>query len=178
MTTILTHPAVPLAIGVGLGQNIILRRLLFAGICAAIAPDLDVIGLRLGIDYSAAFGHRGFSHSILCALLIATLGAGFSSRLKAGMARTFAFLFLAALSHPILDAFTNGGLGVALLWPWSEHRYFAPLRVIEVAPLSIGRLFSAKGLAVLRSELLWVWLPAVTMALLLALSARGRTKSR
>lgn len=178
MTTIFTHPAVPLAIGVGLGGNLIPSRLLLAGICASIAPDLDVIGLRLGIDYGAAFGHRGFSHSILCAVLIAALGAGFSSRLNASMARTFFFLLLAALSHPILDACTNGGMGVALLWPWSEHRYFAPLRIIEVAPLSIARLFSAKGLAVLRSELLWVWLPAVTVALLLARSTHGRTKSR
>ena len=53
---------------------------------------------------------------------------------------------------------TSGGLGVALLWPWHEQRYFAPWRPILVSPFANG-FFSARGMATLVSELRWVWLP-------------------
>jgi len=68
------------------------------------------------------------------------------------------FVFVCAASHPLLDAMTSGGLGVALAWPWSEHRFFAPWRPIRVSPFA-PQFFSARGLATLLSELRWVWLP-------------------
>ncbi len=68
------------------------------------------------------------------------------------------FVFVCAASHPLLDALTSGGLGVALAWPWSEHRFFAPWRPIRVSPFA-PQFFSARGLATLLSELRWVWLP-------------------
>ena len=59
--------------------------------------------------------------------------------------RGLAALVLA--SHGILDTFTDGGLGCALLWPFSDERFFAPWRPLPVAP--IGRAFlSAAGLHV------------------------------
>lgn len=62
---------------------------------------------------------------------------------------------LAALvlaSHAILDNLTDGGLGCALLWPFSDERFFAPWRPLPVAPL--GRAFlSAGGLRVVAVEL-------------------------
>ena len=63
----------------------------------------------------------------------------------------------------MLDALTNGGLGVALAWPWSDARFFAPWQPIKVSPIGIG-FFSARGLDVMRSELTWVWLPAMVVA--------------
>ncbi|WP_414612200.1 metal-dependent hydrolase, partial [Stenotrophomonas muris] len=68
------------------------------------------------------------------------------------------FVFVCAASHPLLDAMTSGGLGVALAWPWSEHRFFAPWRPIRVSPFA-PQFFSARGVATLLSELRWVWLP-------------------
>ncbi|PZQ26682.1 MAG: hypothetical protein DI562_14565, partial [Stenotrophomonas acidaminiphila] len=62
-----------------------------------------------------------------------------------------------------LDMLTDGGLGVALLWPWSEARHFAPWRVIEVSPLA-NRFFSARGVDVLLSEFRWVWVPVLALA--------------
>jgi hypothetical protein len=53
MPTILTHTAVPLALGLGPGQRVVSSRLLLAGILASIAPDLDIAGWRLGIANSA-----------------------------------------------------------------------------------------------------------------------------
>jgi len=71
----------------------------------------------------------------------------------------FAFFFLIALSHPILDAFTNGGLGVGLFIPIDESRYFSPFRPIEVSPINIRRFLDGSAFYVLWSEFLWVWLP-------------------
>jgi len=175
MPTLLTHPAVPLAMALGLGREVISKRLLLAGIAVSILPDLDVIGFRIGIPYAAEFGHRGFSHSLLFAFCVAMVGALFYRRLDSTFHRALWFLFAAMASHSLLDSLTNGGLGVALLWPWSEHRFFAPLQVIEVSPISPSRFLSARGAEVIFSEVMWVWLPALGIATVFAAS---RTLSR
>jgi inner membrane protein len=159
MPTILTHPAVPLAMAMGLGRGAISGRLLAAGIAASALPDLDVIAFLLGIPYAAEFGHRGFSHSLFFALVVGLIGIGLAPLLKSTRWRTFLFLALATASHGILDAFTNGGLGIALLWPFSGERFFAPIQPIEVAPIGISHFLSQRGLTVLWSEFCWVWLP-------------------
>jgi membrane-bound metal-dependent hydrolase YbcI (DUF457 family) len=46
-------------------------------------------------------------------------------------------LFLAAASHPLLDMLTDGGLGVALLAPFSWSRYFFPFRPIPVSAIGV-----------------------------------------
>ena len=164
LPTILTHPAVPLALAWGLGQDVISKRLLAVGVVAAVVPDLDVLAFRLGIPYAADFGHRGFSHSLLLALIVALVGASLARSLHSTFKRSYWFLFVAMASHGILDAFTNGGLGVALLWPFSVERFFAPFQPIEVAPLGLSRFLSLRGIAVLWSEVLWVWLPLFAVA--------------
>ena len=163
MPTFLTHAAVPLALGLGLGRRRIPAPLLLAGLAAAVLPDGDVLIMRLGVPYASAFGHRGFSHSILFAGLVALLGAALLRRIS--FPRAWGFLFLAAVSHPLLDASTTGGLGVALLWPFSEARYFAPWRFIRVSPLRLSSFWSERGLRVGASELRWVWLPCFLLAL-------------
>jgi inner membrane protein len=171
--TILTHPAVPLAIGLGLGSAVIPARLLLAGIVVCVLPDFDVIAFHLGLPYAHDLGHRGASHSFLFATAIALLGATAFHFFRASLSRTFSFLFLAAASHGILDAFTNGGLGIAFFWPFSATRYFAPMQVIEVSPLSLSRIFSARFAEVLFSELLWVWLPCLLLMWTLLLTRRS-----
>jgi inner membrane protein len=59
---------------------------------------------------------------------------------------------------------TNGGLGVAFFSPFDKSRYFLPWRPIRVSPISVHRFFSGSGYAVLRSELLWIWVPAILFA--------------
>ncbi|MEN3352907.1 MAG: inner membrane protein [Betaproteobacteria bacterium] len=158
MPSIISHPAIPLAIGVGLGSGVISRRLLLAGIACSVIPDLDVYAQL----YTASIGHRGITHSILFAFLCAAAAALIAPRLHARHATAFWFVFLATASHGVLDAFTNGGPGVTFFWPLSAEGYFTPFRVIEVSPIGISRFFSARGAAVLVSELKWVWLPALT----------------
>jgi inner membrane protein len=161
MPTIMSHVAVPIAIGVGLGQQVIPRRLLAAGVLASILPDLDVVGFHFHIAYADAFGHRGAIHSLLAAFLIGLLAIPFSRWMQARRSIVFAYVALSAASHGLLDTLTNGGLGVALLWPWDTERFFAPWRPIEVSPFGTHLFSSPRGLAVIYSELLWVWLPAL-----------------
>jgi inner membrane protein len=59
---------------------------------------------------------------------------------------------------------TDGGLGVAFFAPFDNTRYFLPWTPIRVSPIGLGRFFTARGLAVLASELLWIWLPATLLA--------------
>jgi hypothetical protein len=74
-------------------------------------------------------------------------------------------------SHGLLDALTNGGRGIAFFAPFSNHRFFFPWRPIQVSPIGVG-LFSARGLAVLQSELRWILLPSVIIALLARMRVR------
>jgi inner membrane protein len=170
MPTILTHPAVPLAIGMGLGRDLISPRLMVAGIVASILPDLDVIAFGFGIPYEAEFGHRGFSHSLVFAFGIAWFGSVLLGYSGTRIRPAFIYLFASAASHGILDAFTNGGLGIALLWPMSAQRFFAPVQMIEVSPLNLSSFMSERGLDVLASELWWVWLPCFVFGLLLRIA--------
>jgi inner membrane protein len=173
MPSIVTHAAVPLALRLGLGGKAISPRLLACGTIASMLPDLDVIGLRLGVSYASDYGHRGFTHSLAVAALVALAGACFYRRMRTGFVCALLFLFAAVASHGLLDTFTNGGRGVALLWPLSSERYFAPWRPIEVSPLGVSGFFSARGAEVLKSELIWVWAPALVAGLAL-LAARRR----
>jgi inner membrane protein len=165
MPTILTHPAVPLAIGLGLGSGVIPRRLLIAGVVASIVPDFDVIGIPFGVTPGTEFAHRGFTHSLAFAGALALFGCFASRFLRASAAAIFVFLFAAAASHGVLDSFTNGGSGIAFLWPFSTERFFSAWRVIEVSPIGLSRFLSPRGVTVLVSELQWVWFPAVVLAL-------------
>jgi len=158
MPSILTHAAVPLAMWCASERGRISPRLLCVGIFAAMLPDADVLAFVLRIPYADAFGHRGASHSLMFALACALLAALLHKPLQARVTQAAVWVFLCAASHPLLDAMTNGGLGVALAWPWQDARYFAPWRPIQVSPIGAG-FFSGRGLATLGSELRWVWMP-------------------
>ena len=68
------------------------------------------------------------------------------------------------LSHGLLDALTSGGLGVALLWPISDARFFAPWRPIPVARIGAAFL-SSRGLRVALTELA-LFAPAIAVIVL------------
>lgn len=171
--TILTHAAVPLAVGIGLGSSRVSRRLLALGAICSMLPDLDVVAFRFGVAYADAFGHRGATHSLVFSLALGILAVLFSSRLHVSRLTTFLFVGGSAFSHGILDTFTNGGHGVALWWPFSIERIFSPWQVIEVSPLSLRRVFSERGLEVMLSELMWIWMPAVIICIALILLRRN-----
>lgn len=164
MPTVFTHAAVPLALWCAAARGTVSPRLLLAGVAAAMLPDADVLGFALHIPYADAFGHRGASHSLLFAALLGFLALFAHRLLHASRLQVARFVFICALSHPLLDALTSGGLGVALWWPWHHERLFAPWRPIRVSPFANG-FFSLRGLQTLLSELRWVWLP-LTLAVI------------
>jgi inner membrane protein len=167
MPTIFTHAALPLAAGLGLGKRVISHRLLVAGIVASMLPDFDVIGFGLGVEYGSQFGHRGFTHSLFFAFVIALAGTCAYRTLQSTATWTFLFLFVSMASHGVLDSFTNGGQGIAFLWPFTSERFFSPFRVIEVSPIGLSRFLSPRGVAVLESEAVWVWLPCIVFCALI-----------
>ncbi|MBQ0930616.1 metal-dependent hydrolase [Ideonella alba] len=169
MPSILSHVAVPIAGRVALGKSAVLPSLFALGLLASCIPDADVALLRLGVPYDSEFGHRGASHSLAFAVLLAAAMAFTWARVtKLSAGGPFLYLLVCAASHPLLDTCTNAGHGAALLWPLSGERYFAPFRPIEASPLSLRRFFGEPGLRVLVSELLWVWLPSLLLGALYA----------
>ena len=165
MPTIVSHAAVPLALGLGLGRKRVPRSLLVAGITASMLPDADVILFRFGATYDQIWSHRGFSHSLGFAVLLGLIAA-FSLRRVAVPLVSFVFVTFSAASHGLLDMLTNGGHGIAFLWPLMDQRYFFDCRPIQVSPLAPVR-FASKAAAVAKSEVLWIWLPATIVALAL-----------
>lgn len=123
----------------------------------SLLPDLDVIAFKFGIPYAAPFGHRGATHSIAFAILIAVIAWALTRSWKTTLA-----MFATLLSHPLLDMLTDGGLGVALFWPITNERYFFPWTPLPVAPIGKGML-SARGLYVVAVESI-VFLPLLIFA--------------
>jgi inner membrane protein len=173
MASAISHAVAALSIGTCFYRPDMSKRVWVAGIVCSVLPDLDVIGFRFGIRYGDFWGHRGFTHSLVFAAILAgAVAAVVFRRGPFGIERfaLFAYLFLATASHGVLDAMTNGGLGVAFFSPFDNRRYFLPWRPILVSPIAVTRFFSPRGYAILRSELLWIWLPAIlfgSMALML-----------
>jgi len=165
VATPISHLAVPLALTAALGPDMVPPALMALALACAVLPDIDAVGLWLGIPYDHPFGHRGFTHSLPFSVALA--GVGYLLAPQVGAAPPVAFLVLlaSAASHGLLDALTNGGLGIAFFSPFSNRRYFLPWRVIEVSPLSLAGLLSWRGLRVLGSEARYVWVPCVVFGL-------------
>ena len=175
MSSLLTHPAPVLALGLALGLRRIPIRLFMVAAVFSLLPDFDVIGFRLGISYDSWLGHRGFSHSLFFALFCGAFGAWIAPWLKASRLLSGTVIFLAVASHIALDALTNGGLGVAVFWPFSDARYFFHWQPIQASPLNLKTFFTTqKGLRVIVSELCWVWLPLMLTAFIFRSSMRRK----
>lgn len=164
MASLVTHPIVPLSLALAAGQKTIPWQLVLLGMLASMLPDADVIAFRLGIPYGHMLGHRGLSHSLVFAVLLAVVIAGLD-RFKARRLATFLFIFAATASHGMLDALTTGGKGVGFLIPFTDERYFFSIRPILVSPLTAHEFFTARGLAILISEIQAVWAPCAAVAI-------------
>jgi inner membrane protein len=133
------------------------------GIFCAVIPDADAIGYYMGVPYESMWGHRGITHSFFFAALLSFIVTYFFYGTEKPFSKRwwllFMLFFIITSSHPILDAMTNGGRGVAFFAPFFDGRYFFPFRPIKVSPLNIPRFFSERGVQVLESEFVWIWIP-------------------
>jgi inner membrane protein len=166
MASVFSHAVAALGIGACFYRPVVPKRVWVIGAVCSVVPDLDVIGFRFGVRYGDFWGHRGFTHSLLFAALLATTAILLAFRQAIpGLSRfaLWGYFFLATASHGFLDAMTDGGLGVAFFSPFDNTRYFLPSRPVRVSPIGVTRFFSHRGLEVVQSELLWIWLPAALL---------------
>jgi len=163
MASLVGHGAMGL-LAARYGANARVRSWAALGMVAlSMLPDADVVAFTLGIPYAAPFGHRGATHSLVFAVV-----AGAAAALAVRSPRLIPWCVAVVATHPLLDALTDGGLGVALLWPFDLTRFFAPWRPIPVSPIGAGFL-SWRGLRVTLAEVvlfspfygLALWRPGV-----------------
>jgi len=178
MASAFAHAAVAATVGRLFPAEVRPNQFLTAGVLCSMIPDLDIVAFAFGIPYGHIFGHRGFTHSLFfAALLAAVVARVFFPDIKPGSKPALlltVYLFVSTASHGILDALTNGGLGVAFFSPFDNTRWFFPWRPIQVSPIGITRFFSRWGLRVLSSEILWVGSPCLLIFALTGLMRRSR----
>jgi inner membrane protein len=164
MASAFSHAVVALAIGKLSIRRSMPSKVWWLAILCSILPDVDVLSFAFGIDYDDVLGHRGLTHSLIFAFVLAFVVVRFQFREMQAWTHMWwvliAQFFLVTASHGLLDAMTNGGLGVAFFAPFDNTRYFLPWRPILVSPIGIVPFFSRYGLDVLISEFVWIWLPA------------------
>lgn len=173
MATLFSHAAAAVALGQAAPAKY--RddwRFWYTVAYCSILPDADVVSFLMGIKYEDLWGHRGMTHSLVFA---AGVGALAAARFRPGWKKEgwalAAFFAAITASHGVLDALTNGGLGVAFFSPFDATRYFFPWTPVEVSPIGAG-FFSARGVSVVLNELKWIWLPALAVAALIGFVRR------
>lgn len=169
MASAFSHAFVALALGKVPRHSGFSWRTVYLGMLCSVIPDLDVIGFSFGIPYEHVLGHRGLTHSLPFAGVLSALFVGLLYRQHSARAKTavFFYLLLCTASHGVLDAMTDGGLGVAFFAPFDTTRYFFSVRPIAVSPIGIRGFFNDNALRVLASEAQWIWLPTAAVFVVL-----------
>lgn len=164
MASVFGHVFASVTLGKCIPTSMVNKKLWALGALCSVLPDADVISFKLGIPYESFWGHRGFSHSILFSVIVGVLITMLfywkknPFKIRVGYA---VFFSLCTVSHPVLDALTNGGHGVAFFSPFDTTRYFFPVTPIQVSPIGIKNFLSEWGVRVLLSEMFWIGVPGV-----------------
>jgi len=173
MPTIFSHAIFASAIGSIFRSEQDRAKFWILTAACAMLPDADALSFEFGVRYDSMFGHRGITHSILFALVLGALvSILFYSHSQVPKWKVGLYFAAVTATHPLLDMLTNGGRGVALLAPFSAERFFFPWRPIEVSPIGLG-FFSDRGIDVILSEFLWIWIPSAII-FIVALLVRRR----
>ena len=183
MASAFGHVVVAYALSKTFALSIPAWRLWSLTVVCSLLPDVDVVGFFLGIPYEHAWGHRGFTHSIVFAILVGVVVPRLVSPTIRYWTRPYLvaalYFSLVTMSHGFLDSLTDGGLGIAFFAPFDSTRYFFPWRPISVSPIGLTEFFSEWGMGVLLSEILWIGLPVgLWLALLRVTKRTGTRKSQ
>jgi inner membrane protein len=173
VATVFTHAALPILGGRGwIPQGLNPRRYLVATVLCSCVADLDFIGYAFDVRPIERWGHRGLSHSIGFAAVLALVAAVglFPALIRAPRAllRAWLPLFLWSASHGLLDAFTFGDVPVAWLAPFFAGRIQLPYHPVPVIPLGLDEALSRWGALILINELLLIVIPSVLISRLFA----------
>lgn len=180
MASAFTHVYAVLPL-VSLASSVVSRKRAVALLAVvAVLPDLDVLAFTLGIPYEHPLGHRGATHSLLFAAMIGAAAAGVFARhpieTHNARLRLFVAVTLACTSHGALDAMTDAGLGVGFALPFSSERFFFAWRPIATSPVDPAAFFSQRGLVILATEIVWVWIPVTIVWFGVTLLRRERAR--
>jgi len=106
------------------------------GAIGGLIPDLDVLIAPFFNVVDGLFVHRGFSHALVFAFLLAPLLGWLAYQIHRKKMPVTKFewmnlIFWAAFTHPILDYFTTYGTGAFL--PFSDYRVeFSSIAIVDV----------------------------------------------
>jgi len=120
------------AVGEAVGGRKMGNKAPFWGAIAGTIPDLDVFFRFFYHPIDSALVHRGFSHSILFAVLCSPIFAYLVHLIykrKFEYSTWFWLFFLGIITHPMLDMFTN--YGTQFLWPLDYRITFNTVFVID-----------------------------------------------
>jgi inner membrane protein len=168
MPSAFSHAFSAIALGSAFRNKKSFSKMIIIGAVCSVIPDLDVIAFQFGIPYASMWGHRGITHSFFFAFLLSliVMWAFYKSTTsRKEWIVLYIYFFSATALHPLLDALTNGGLGVALFSPFNNERYFFSYRPISVSPVSISGFFTERGWRILKSEFFWIWIPSIAFLL-------------
>ena len=177
MPSLLGHAAAGLALNAAFGDGSAPRRTWALATFCAVAPDVDWFTAFLHLPYHHVLSHRGVTHSLAAAALIAASAMMLGLRPHLRSLRIWCGMFAAAFSHGLLDACTLGGVGVAAFLPFSSERYVCVWQPINVSPIPLSPGLFTQFLAALWTEAVWIGLPALLLVTV-ARAARLRAASR
>lgn len=135
------------------------RKAVLSGAIIATLPDLDVF-IQYGDPITSMVSHRGFSHSLFvlsaAGILVTLLWRLLFPQARASAGRLGLAVWLALITHPLLDAFTS--YGTQLLWPlaatpatWSSIFIIDPLYTVPLLIATIIGLIRGPVPATIRA---------------------------
>lgn len=146
-----------IVLGAAVGEAVLGKKIgnkaMLLGAIAGTIPDLDVLAKHFTDTITALEMHRGFTHSIIFAVVFGLLFGWLLSLWdkRASLQEWCWFWFLCFVTHPLLDAHTTWG--TQLFWP-SELRLeyknifvIDPLYTLPFLTFLLLALFQKKGSA-------------------------------
>jgi len=124
-----------IVLGAAVGEAVLGKKIgnkaMVLGAIAGTIPDLDVIANYFTDTVSALEIHRGFTHSIVFAVIFGLLFGWLLSLWdkRATLKQWFWFWFLCFVTHPLLDAHTTWG--TQLFWPFDLRLAYKNIFVID-----------------------------------------------
>jgi inner membrane protein len=116
--TPISHATVGFAIAAWTQRPPPTRSLCLAAAACAALPDIDYFGWPVA--------HRGITHSIAFAVGGAVVATALLFRAREDRMRVALVLFLAFLSHSLLDGLSSYSTGIAYFAPFSSERFRLP----------------------------------------------------
>ncbi|WP_310991161.1 metal-dependent hydrolase [Aequorivita marina] len=124
-----------IVLGAAVGEAVLGKKIgnkaMVLGAIAGTIPDLDVLSSNFADTVTALEIHRGFTHSIVFAVVFGLLFGWMLSLWdkRANLKQWFWFWFLCFVTHPLLDAHTTWG--TQLFWPLDLRLAYKNIFVID-----------------------------------------------